>query len=162
MAKPGTVEKLPTAPKWDDDTLRSITDFNAAVALVEQEFGGIAVASEEMGDGFTLLLTEDKIRLVGVPLMFLRWDFHLGETTGEFVSAHVVTKDGGRYIINDGSTGIHAQLWAYTEKHQRQGGLFVEKGLRKSDYMVEIPDPKTGEMKEQPATTYYIDTATKN
>lgn len=160
MAKEtGTVEIVTQAPKWDDDTLRSVTDFEAALQLAKQEFGGVDVASEEMGDGFTLLGAADKIRLIGVALMFLRWEFHLGDQ-GEFVSAHIVTKDNGRYIINDGSTGIRAQLWAYTEKHKRQGALYVEKGLRKSDYMVELPDPKTGEMREQPATTFYIDTAT--
>jgi hypothetical protein len=140
------------SPEFDADALAGITSFDDALALATETLGAdnIVRADEEIGDGFILL--EKKDSLIGVPLMFLGWDFHMGDF-GEFVSAKVVTKDGRKIILNDGSSGLYKQLAEYSAKKKRMGGLLVPNGLRKSDY--EYEDEK-GE--KRPATTYYIDT----
>jgi len=150
------VIKMP--PKFDEDELRALDNWEAAIALTQEQTGTIASAAEEMGDGFRLLDTKEKRLLIGVPCIFMEWRFSMGDM-GEFVSARIAARHGhdslGKYIINDGSTGIYSQLLAYTEKHNVYGGLVSERGLRVSNY--EWEDPNTGEKK--PATTFYIDTS---
>lgn len=143
---------------WDEETLRGITDFDAAIALMQQTEGGVTVADQVLGDGFALLDSGRKGILEGVPLLFMEWTFNEGNF-GTFVSARVVARnpDGGvsRYIINDGSTGIAEQLANYTKRTGLQSGLLVKNGLRVSQY--EYEDPETGKL--TPAETYYIDTS---
>ena len=144
----GEITKRP----FSDDELRNIESLDSLRALLGDKIG----QATDLGSGFAVLDSDDKRRLVGVPLMFVFWTFNDGDN-GEFVSAHVVQFDragkiNGKFIINDGSTGILAQLKEYSERTGSQRGLFVEKGLRASDYRVEIDG------KEQPATTFYIDT----
>lgn len=138
---------------FNPDELAGIKSFDDALALVKEKMGesNVKVASEEIGDGFKLL--ENKDLLSGVQSLFVTWDFHQGDH-GEFVSAKVVTVDGAKYIVNDGSSGIRDQLMAYTAKHNTQGGLFCAKGLRRSDYKYTDEDGT-----EKPATTYYLDTS---
>lgn len=135
------------------DELASLTSFDDALKLVAAKVGeqNVGVASQEIGDGFKLL--ENKDQLIGVPFIAVTWDFHQG-THGEFVSVKLVTKDGGKFIVNDGSTGIRDQIIAYTAKKKTQGGLFCEKGLRRSNYTY-----KDEQDKEVQATTYYLDTS---
>ncbi len=158
--------------KYDADALRNIRSFEDAFALVESTYGPVVTADTELGDGFSLLEDKDKRRLVGVPIMFLSWSFTEGDYQSEFVSARIVTKDGGKYVVNDGGTGICAQLREFTETHNgRRGGLLARRGLRSSDYKVcdgtngcgHPPQPVTNEAahkgKVTPAATFYIDTA---
>lgn len=135
------------------DELAGITSFDDALNLVAEKIGqeNVSVASQEIGDGFKLL--DNKDQLCGVAFIAVTWDFHMGDH-GEFTSMKVVTKDGGKFIINDGSSGIRDQLIGFSKKKKTQGGLFCEKGLRRSDY--KYTDEK-GE--EKPATTYYLDTS---
>lgn len=145
-------------PQWDDDTLLSISSFDEALRLTQQEFGGEIVAAEEtLGNGFTILNGEAKNILCGVPLVFMAWNFNLGDT-GEFVSAQVVGRIPGggiiKAIINDGSTGVYKQLSAFTKRTGKLGGLSARGGLTRSDYT--YTDPNTGE--QRPATTFYINT----
>lgn len=136
------------------DDYRNIDSFEAAASLLETKMGPLTDVADDLGDGFAVLATEDKARLVKVPLIFIDWRFTLGDQ-GEFVSAHVITKSGDKYIVNDGSTGIYQQLQEYTERTGKEGGLFASHGLRRSDYTYQ--DKNDGKMK--PATTYYIDTS---
>ena len=70
------------------------------------------------------------------------------------MSATIVTKDGRKLIMNDGSTGIYQQLRSVTDNRiannraNPQGGLAVEKGLRVSVY-----DNPVGQGKSR---TYYL------
>jgi hypothetical protein len=118
-----------------DDVLRGIGEtgdaFADAVAIAEQLYGGVQELAEEFGSGFQLLA--DKTTLVGKKFLLLKWTFTNGDH-GVFCSAAVVTVDGGKYIVNDGSTGICTQLREYSIKHGRFGGFVATRGLRASQY----------------------------
>lgn len=154
------------APRYDDEALLNITDFNAAVALATQELGGeILSVSDEIGNGFTILNGDDKMQLVGLPCMFMGWTFNVGEQ-GKFVSVTTVAKGAGgaliKAIVNDGGTGIHDQLEAYTARTGKQGGLTARKGLRASSYYYDEESGQTfsdGGPGRKKATTFYIDTS---
>jgi hypothetical protein len=150
-------EVAKATPIINTNDLRAIDSFEAAVALAKETHGELAIASQELGDGFTLLGKQDKGRLCGVGLIFVQWQFsesdYVNKETGEkgeFVAARVVTKDGGKYVILDGGFGVAQQLREFTDRTGRMGGLVVERGLRKYD----------GENEEHGSfTRYYIDTA---
>jgi len=97
-----------------------------------------------------LLDKSTKNRLVGLPFIAVKWEFHKGMgTDGEFVSVWILTEQNARYILNDGGTGVYAQLKAYTAETGRNSMLRCDRGLSRSDY----DHPEFG-----PAITYYIDT----
>lgn len=130
----------------NEDFLRSLDSFEA----ISKAFGGeIVDATEMLGDGFTLL--KDKNVLVGVPIMIVKHKQVAGDH-GTFSAAHVVTEDGKRYVIVDGSTGINEQLTRYASSAHAGKPIFLKSGLTRSDY--EYTDEKSGEMK--PATTFYL------
>lgn len=133
--------------------LSEITSFEDALKLAREQYGEAAVvaAADVLGDGFKLL--DNKDQLIEVPFLALAWDFHQGDH-GEFVSVKVVTRDGLKFVMNDGSTGIRDQLMQYSAEKNQYGGLFCMKGLRRSDYMHTDEDGK-----ESAAKTYYIDTS---
>lgn len=137
--------------------LSDVSSFDDALRLMEETYGAdaLVLASDVLGDGFTLL--ENKDQLIGVPAAFISWRESLGDF-GPFIAARVVTQDGRKVVILDGSTGIYAQLSEFSQKFGRDGGLIARNGLRRSDYEKEMPDPKTGELVKRPASTYYIDT----
>lgn len=145
-----------TRPAFTRESLVAITNFDDALALAMSAAGvtspaELPLASDVLGDGFALL--EDKSALVGVPLVILEWTFHESDKGGagsEFVTARVVTKDGGKYIVNDGGSGIAAQLRGFETDNGRVLPILVEKGFRRSDYI----HPEHGA-----ATTFYLDTA---
>ena len=119
-----------------DGFLRSVGNlsgdaFTDALDLVTTVYGDVKEASEELGNGFGIL--SDKSVLVGKEMLIISWKWHDGDH-GPFVSAPVVTRDGGRYILNDGSTGIAGQLRVYENATGRDGGLRVKQGLRVSSY----------------------------
>lgn len=154
---------------YTDDELRGATTFDEFVALAAEKFDQVDDVSEVLGDGFAVL--KDNKRLVGVPLLFLEWNFYPGKFGSNFVACRVIARnDNGsaqKYIINDGSTGIAEQLAAYTKDTGRTGGLGARHGLRASDYIYcgqceRAVDPKTDAQHAKdhiPAATYYIDTA---
>lgn len=140
---------------------REISSFEDALRLAQEQYGEVEAASSAIGDGFALLTTDQKVQLIGVPCVFLSWSFAASEVgeRGEFVTVRVVTEDGRKVVVNDGSTGIYQQLKDYTtETNGRDGGLIVRRGLRKSDYTYTVTEGKD-KGKEKAATTYYIDTA---
>jgi hypothetical protein len=107
-------------------------------------------------------LEDDKSKLIGVPCVFVSWTFSEGDH-GEFVSARVVVDRGNaieKVVINDGSTGICEQLRQINNDGAPQM-MYAPRGLRKSEYTALVPDPKTGEMKETRATTFYVDTSAR-
>ncbi len=159
--------------RYDNEALRDVASFEDAFALVESTYGPVLTADSELGDGFAMLEDKDKRRLVGVPILFLSWSFSKGDYSEEFVSARVVTKDGGKYVLNDGGTGIRAQLREFTNTHAgRTGGLLSRRGLRASEYKVcdgskgcgHSPEPIAEKSEGQhkgvitPAATFYVDT----
>lgn len=151
--------------RLSDDDLRNIDSFEAAVEAVQGILGAEVVdAAEVLGNGFTIL--EDKDTLIGKPCLFLSWNFNESDTIrredgskGVFVSATVVVKvnrEGAveRYIVNDGGTGICAQLQDYSIRTGSTAGLLVRKGLRRSDYEKRLADDSVTS-----GTTFYLDTS---
>lgn len=122
--------------RFDPNDLRSLVSFEDAKRLLTEAFGEIADATTEIGDGFTML--DDKDALLNVPLILVHWTFAPGDYGKEFVVARAMTERGDKYIITDGGTGLAVQLSEYTKRTGKNGGLLVERGLRKSDYVNEF------------------------
>lgn len=114
-----------------DDMLRGITSFEDALAMAEATFGDVLSFSDEMGNGFRIL--QDKNLLIGKRAVFYNWRFSEGDF-GVFVSAAVVTTDNQKWILNDGGTGIYADLMEYSARTGRFGGMIAPNGLRVSEY----------------------------
>jgi hypothetical protein len=140
-------------PQYTDEELLSIQSFDDALRLAADWYGeeNLVRADATIGNGFQLLANKDT--LIDVPLVILQWRFNPGNF-GEFVSMMIVTKDGRKFVVNDGGSGICAQLATYTNATGRHGGMLVAKGFTRSDYTYE--DEK-GE--EHPASTYYLNTS---
>ena len=146
----GDIGKAPRASDVFDVTeLRSIGSFDDAIALLADKGESVTDASKEMGTGFRVLNGDDKSRLCGVSFVILSMDFNHGDA-GDFVSFLCVTEENGKYIVNDGSTGIHKQLEEYRLRGGNPRGLLVPGGLRKSEYTKEIDGKPTQ------ATTFYL------
>lgn len=144
----------PAIVKPTREDYRAIESLEDAMALAAQMHGSVVEADQELGDGFTLI--NDKKSLIGVPMVFLEWDFHAGDF-GTFVTVRAVTRVDGvtkKFIFNDGSTGIRETLQEFTAQTGRRGGLIARHGLRVSEY--EFTNDK-GET--SPAETFYIDTS---
>lgn len=159
-------EVVEVSSRWTDDALRAISSFDAAMELSAQTHGKVLLADEELGSGFVVLETSQKRELCGLPLFLMAWHFYEGEKTGkEFVAIQAVQRrrDGstGKYIVNDGSTGIYRQLRELTDRTGRTGALLVKKGLRESVYDTdEDGNPTTDpELKVGKASTFYLDTS---
>ena len=142
--------KKPETPFTTED-YAGIESFDDAMALVEQKMGGVVIDSIDLGDGFSVV--ENKDTLLGTPLLILAVHFSEGDH-GEFASCRAVTEDGRKVVINDGSTGIFAQLKLLQEKRPEIFGapIMCRNGLRKSEY----DHPEHGR-----SVTYYLDTSGK-
>jgi hypothetical protein len=159
--------------KFSKEELNAAQSFKDFMELATAVHGGVVAAHEtELGDGFRVASEDDKSKLIGVPLLFMEWSFNSGDYS-DFVSARVISQgDGtiGKWVINDGGTGIYAELKGYTEKTGKFGGLFCRNGLRVSRYTI---DSETGQAlnkrqvgeyavagkKTAPAATFYLDTS---
>lgn len=152
------IEKMPSGKKpvtfnfhagstemtLEDARQLSFDDF-AAQSLDSTE----ALGTDQFGP---VLDTGNKMTLVGLPFVIVKWNFYTGDI-GEFVSAWVITKTDDRFIVNDGSTGIYAQLKALTDETGQDSGLVCRHGLRVSEYDYTKPDGTVGGR----AKTFYID-----
>lgn len=172
----GEIIKAPS--KFRKEDLQAATTFDEYVALTAEVHGGvIAVHETELGDGFRVADDEAKGRLVGVPIMLMEWSFNAGDYS-DFVSIRLVaqTESGlGKWVVNDGGTGIYKDLKDFTEKTGRFGGLYCRNGFRVSHYMIgnekgeakygeplnkrEVKEYMENEWKVAPAATYYLDTS---
>lgn len=139
--------------KLSDDALTGITSFEDALALLTETYGAesVVLASEVLGDGFALLDSKDKHKLVGEMFVIVNWSFHIGEN-GEYVIARIVTANNRKLVLTDGSTGICKQLSTYSANTGKYAAMVVKQGLRRSDYTF---TNEQGE--EKSATTYYLD-----
>lgn len=148
------------AAAYTDDEARSIKSWSQIADLMGEKNYETALADDILGDGFAVLTTDQKMRLIGKPMHILDWQFYDGDM-GPFVSARVIVKDGDadsdikRYRIADGSTGVYKQLVEATEKLGRTHSLTVRNGLRVSEYEVTI-ETKDGEERNIPARTFYL------
>jgi hypothetical protein len=124
-------KELSRTQRFDDADLRAITTFEEAFALAEMAFGEITDITQELGNGFTLIT--DKSVLVNKPFVIVSCAFNDGDF-GQFASIAAVTRDNQKYIFNDGSTGVHNQLFELARTKKRTGGFFAPSGLSQSDY----------------------------
>jgi len=155
-----------------------IDSFDAAMDLATRTFGDVVAAHEQplLGDGFRVADEDDKLMLIGVPLLLLDWSFKDSDygQDQDWVLIHAVQRGSNgealKWVISDGGTGIAHDLQEFTNKTGRTGGLAVKRGLRKSDYFID-PDTKKTLTKAQvreymvagkktaPAATFYLDTS---
>lgn len=160
-ARDDTASVVKGASVFNADDFASITSYDDVLALVGEKLGGEIIDATELGDGFTVV--DDKDSLIGSEFMIIGVGVgtgeHKNEVTGEvtrsqFLSCRLVTKDGRKLVLNDGSTGIYQQITTLWVKHPETRGkpIRVLNGLRKSSY----DHPEFG-----PSTTYYLDTSGK-
>lgn len=152
----GELETVNLGGRFDAETLRNIGSFDD-VADLFASVGAEVESTEDYGNGFELVQGENgKAALVGVPLVILGWTFAAGDY-GTFVTMYILTKDGRKLIVNDGSTGIRQQLETITAQRTERGAkqpqmaLKCLKGFSKADYTYVDSDGK-----RSPATTYRL------
>jgi len=135
--------------------LAEISSFDDVARLAGGVENVVNVA-DVAGDGFAVL--KDKAKLIGVPFVIVSAaEYESSEVKGKtFTSLHVLTRTGEKYIVNDGSTGIHQTVQQMRASNEGNVPLpmYVPNGLRRSQY--EYTDDK-GQVKN--ATTYYLDTS---
>lgn len=129
-------EKEPrNSDRFETEVLRGLATFEEARQLASLEWGAELDASHEIGTGFRILNGTEKDRLLGQDFVILSFDFNPGTGMGPFVSMLVVDVDNRKFIINDGSTGVYAQLDKFHQaRPEIGGGIMVKGGLRKSEY----------------------------
>jgi hypothetical protein len=154
LAMAGQSAQLPRL--WSDDQLADMADVATLQAMVNAN--GVATADiSDLGTGFIVLDREEKAQLVGVPFFILDWRWNPStKSAGEFVSVVILTTDGRKFIVNDGSTGICQQMRTVESKLGGKGVVKVPKGFTRSDYKFKAVDPRTGESDDKDATTFYL------
>lgn len=132
---------------YSDDDLREIETFDDLVASLNAAGLELIDTDDYLGSGSTVLVKQERMRLVGVPFVVMQWNFteskdHAGAW---FVYVEVMTvKDGVRYAFTDGSKfGIRDQLATITMRTKRFNGAQAKRGLAHRDY--EYIDPYTGD-----------------
>lgn len=147
----------------NEDSIQALDSFAAALDL----FGGQAVnIADVAGDGFTRL--ETKATLLNIPLLVIDWEEVIGtETQKLFATIRVITTDGRKYRIADGSTGMMRQLQEIRDNKGVTRGILVKGGLVESKYFIDddtreiIPADKvaTWTGAKSPASTFYFATS---
>lgn len=163
MSATSTEVSIPNASSfYRDADLAAIDSFQSVL----DSFNSLGLTPESMSDyGTGFEICKNKDRLVDTDLVIVEWRFNVSEvgSEGAFVSAAVVTRNGEKWILNDGGTGIYQQLRLVTDQRNRAGhahpqaALLVKGGLTKSEYMYQ--DEKG---KQIPASTYYLNSAASN
>jgi hypothetical protein len=130
-----------------DSALRKIESIADVLRLTQ---GNVPSVGDILGDGFSVLT--DKRLLLDKAFVIVRYGQHTSEKNGgTFTTLHVVTDTGEKLIVNDGSTGIHAQCQEIRNAMGRVAPLHVPRGLRMSEY--DYTNEK-GEVSR--ATTFYL------
>lgn len=156
----------------DEDELRSLESAADAIAHLREQFGeeGVIDAADILGTGFERVEDDEAVKrsLCEIPFVLYYWAFSMGEYVNaegqrtDFVTMFILTDDGRRLIVTDGSTGVARELAKITDKTGRQHGLILRRGLRKSDYRIAMVDgvkkavPRNYEGDTEPATTFYL------
>lgn len=160
VAKKGKADAAPSTEIAEidglsDDQLRNLTAPDQVYGLFGAE--NVEEVNRYIGTGFTLI--DDKTKLLGIPFVVVR--YAVNESTkvtrdgkpALFSTIYLITGSGEKFIINDGSTGIHAQCQEILAQRGKLSGLYVPKGLRVSTY--EYNDNGT----TTEASTFYFATA---
>jgi hypothetical protein len=157
--------QVATRSLFSDAELGAITTFADAAELLASKNVPVE-SSEDYGTGFHIL--PDKVALVNKPFLILSWRFNEGDFGDRgFVSVELITEDDKKYVMNDGSTGVCAQLHEISAVRMAKGsstpqvGLIVKNGLTRTQYWYnETSGETSGKAKEGkgwvPASTYYL------
>jgi hypothetical protein len=124
---------LPSASyRYTDDELRAIIDYDAYL----DHLGATAIAAEDyIGSGATILLGDDKMRLVGEPFVILQYNFTRGDYGGYYVYVECLTKNGTRYAFTSGAQfSIRDELASIAVRHGIFNGIVCRKGLKLRTY----------------------------
>ena len=144
-------KEVVTSPLLDHNQRAGIKSFDDALALFAQQ-GQEITSITDFGDGFEA--GADKANFVGVKFLLIDWRIVDGEKSDygtDFAVMWVVTVDGRKSILTDGSTGVCDQIKTLVARNAI-APIMCEKGLTVSNY--EYVDEKG---KRTPAKTYYID-----
>lgn len=136
---------------FSDDDLRALKSMSDLTDLLNSRELNVTTITDVLGDGFELVDENDI--LVKIPFVMLTETESMGDF-GPFVTIRVMTKDGRKLIVNDGSTGIRDQMRSLRAKGIELP-VWVPGGLRVSRY--QFIDPNTGE--EKSARTFYLATS---
>jgi hypothetical protein len=121
--------------------------------------------ADELGTGFRKV--DDKRQLIDTSFLIVEYRFFEG-IKSLFATVFLVTDDGRKLFITDGSTGIRAQLEEWTKQHSgNMTRMLCRNGLRMSEYRVCNNDstvrgmgeeicPTCGETAAKTAATFYI------
>lgn len=155
-----TGQEIATYNKMTFEDLAAIASFEDALRIAGED--GSLIGAEALGDGFRI--ETDKEKLVGVTFVVVDWDYGKNVTMGEkFIIIRLVTQDGRKLIITDGSTGIMRQLeMLFQVSKGKLRRVLCNGGLRASQYWIAeemgvgiVQADYAG--KKKLATTYYID-----
>ena len=122
-------------------------------------------ASEDIGVLISAKVVENKDELIGQPLRIYSITYRTSEEYGgSYVSLEAFTEDGERVVINDGGTGIPAQVARFLMAKDFSVELdkpfpvrmVARNGLRRSDYPAKGEAPYTGPGERPAGTTYYL------
>lgn len=122
----------------------SVTTWESATT----QFQYIADSNDAFGDGVRLV---DKSKLIGVEFLVLEMkEVQDKKSFKSYWNILVILRNGNKACFNDGSTGVAKQAEEWIARTGQTGGIYCEKGLRLSEYMVEIDG------KSELAKTYYF------
>lgn len=129
---------------------------------------GVNVSDNDIDGIKSLSIVDNKDSLIDVPFLILSWKFNPGDYGNEFVSAEIMLKEGARFVLNDGGTGIAKQLRDLSDYRTAHGhptpfaGRMISGGLRKSGFWFHAASGQTATKRPEgegwaPASTYYLD-----
>ena len=134
--------------------LSGVNSLDEAMAVIAQQ-GGTVEQITEYGEGFILLPTEEKSSLLKVPFLIVDGSVRTDkETERDYFSFRIVTQDGRKLVVNDGSVGLMQQALRIIERRGTVAGLVVLGGLTGGEYTTTIEGPKGPEKIK--ASTYYF------
>jgi hypothetical protein len=133
-------ELVRVANKLSEETLNSLASVEDAIAAL-----GLSSVDELTWDSSPYSVIEDKSKLIGKKFLAVQWVFrNSDEYLSEYVSVYIITSDTidgqTHFVLNDGSTGICAQLRGLTNKRENDnhptpfGGALIKGGLHLSEY----------------------------
>jgi hypothetical protein len=87
----------------------------------------------------------------------IQWAFTPGDFGEEYLIARVVTADGRKLVITDGSTGLCRQVREFETEYGTTRGLVCKRGLRMSEYFLGADgQPSLVDTGNGKGATYYL------